>query len=134
MVEMCLSVSFRGGGYDDKQPVNIHLGVVMLRRFCLRYESILDPPMRDAMRITAAFPTVYAADYFSPCLNASISRPIYVFTFIHISFSSSDYRNFRMHFNMGGRYHQKYNACKMNRHKVKCLIKMTIDSICFETT
>ena len=47
MVEMCLSVSFRagGGGYDNKEPVNIHLGVVILRKFCLRYENILDPPM-----------------------------------------------------------------------------------------
>ena len=48
MVEMCLSVSFRaggGGGYDNKEPANIHLGVVILRKFCLRYESILDPPM-----------------------------------------------------------------------------------------
>ena len=46
MVEMCLSVSFRaGGGYDDKEPANIHLGVVILRKFCLRYERILDLPM-----------------------------------------------------------------------------------------
>ena len=35
---------------------------------------------------------------------------------------------------MGGRYHQKYNACEMNRHKVKWLLKMTIDSICFKMT
>ena len=50
MVEMCLSVSFRaggggGGGCNNKEPTNIHLGVVILRKFCLRYESILDPPM-----------------------------------------------------------------------------------------
>ena len=49
MVEMCLSVSFQagggGGGYDDKPPANIHLGVVIFRKFCLRYESTLDPPM-----------------------------------------------------------------------------------------
>ena len=46
MVEMCLPVYFRaGGGYDDKEPANIHLGVVILRKFCLRYESILGPPM-----------------------------------------------------------------------------------------
>ena len=54
MVEMCLSVSFRaggGGGYDNKEPANIHLGVVILRKFCLRYESILDPPMKYMARI-----------------------------------------------------------------------------------
>ena len=36
-----------GRGYADKQPANIHLGVVILRKFCLRYESILDPPMQN---------------------------------------------------------------------------------------
>ena len=61
MVEMCLSVSFRaggGGGYDNKEPANIHLGVVILRKFCLRYESILDPPMKAAVMssIFASFP------------------------------------------------------------------------------
>ena len=44
---MCFSVFFRGGGCDVnlKNLVNIHLGVVTTRKFCLRYESILDPPM-----------------------------------------------------------------------------------------
>ena len=42
MIKMCLSVSFRAGGYDNKEPANIHLGVVILRKFCLSYESILD--------------------------------------------------------------------------------------------
>ena len=56
MVEMCLSVSFRaGGGYDDKPPANIHLGVVIFRKFCLTYESTLDPPMREAEVIISTF-------------------------------------------------------------------------------
>ena len=45
MVECVCLCLFGGGGYDDKEPANIHLGVVILRKFCLRYESILDPPM-----------------------------------------------------------------------------------------
>ena len=41
------NVFFFGGGGDVnlKNLANIHLGVVTTRKFCLRYESILDPPM-----------------------------------------------------------------------------------------
>ena len=46
MVEMCLAVSLGGGGgYDDKEPANIHLGVIILRKFCIPYKSMQRGPL-----------------------------------------------------------------------------------------